>query len=134
MTKSIVPIVVIFLALLGTEASLGCGPTSQTATTIVIDCTRQHRADIVALVAEFRTLLDGSSPDWAAVEQRAIAAGRDIGGCALAEAFDWVLSRGGSQALRQGDASSIELGHDTLERFRTNHADGAVFLTPGGYR
>lgn len=96
----------------------------------VISCTEQNLDQIEALLKQFAGLLVGDSPDWAAIEAQAEAAGVQIGGCALSEFVNQYLSAksvGGSAAVSQS-----WIAHDTLEHFRTKMAPGATFKTAAG--
>lgn len=97
-------------------------------TTVVIDCTLQNREQIASLIAEFRPLITGQAPDWAAVYQRAKNAGRAIGGCALAELVQDYL---GNRMAPPPQADSWN-AFQALERFRREEAGDATFKTAKG--
>ena len=104
----------------------GPGPTP--VVSAVIDCTIQNKDQIGLLVAEFRTLLTGQAPDWAAIYQRAKTAGKAIGGCALAEVVQDYL---GNRAAPPAQADSWS-AYNALERFRREEAGNATFKTAKG--
>lgn len=108
------------VALASTTACTGV----EKAGTAIVDCTKANQASIEALILEFRSLLAGQAPDWAAVEARAISAGETIGGCALAELI--------SGSARPATARSVDPGRATLEDFRARVAGGATFRTARG--
>lgn len=96
----------------------------------VIDCTGENRPQINALFAELYPLVFLQSPDWSAVYQRAKTAGRDIGGCVIAELVQRYLAPAPGKTAPSGDASWA--AHQTLEEFRANEAGGASFKTEHG--
>lgn len=108
--------------------SLPACPNPPKPVQIVIDCTKQSHESIEALVAQFAPLLIGNSPDWGTVESKALDAGETIGGCALAEFVNTYLTRRGATVT----AEATWQAHDTLEHFRTAHANGATFHTAAG--
>lgn len=103
-----------------------CGP-AEHAGRVVIDCARQDQARIDALLARFGGLLIGQAPDWAAIGSEALAAGAEIGGCALATFVrEHEVPATGRTAP---DAEVVQSGRATLEDFRSRHANNAVFRT-----
>jgi hypothetical protein len=111
-------------------ALVACGPGPGPLPVIgqtIIDCTGANRTEIDALFLELSPLIGLSSPDWAAVYQRAKHAGAAIGGCALAELVQMYL--GGRKARATDDSWAA---HDALERFRAEVAGGATFKTKAG--
>jgi hypothetical protein len=88
----------------------------------VIDCLGSNRADVDKLLGEFRPIISGGSVDWGTVKQRAVQAGREIGGCFIMELTQLYLSGTRSTA----DAKTA---HDTAEAFRKDVAGGATFKT-----
>jgi hypothetical protein len=97
-------------------------------TDAIIDCTVQNQDQINSLIAEFKTLLTGQMPDWAAIYQRAKNAGKAIGGCALAEVVQSYL---GNRAAPPPQADSWN-AYSALERFRREEAANATFRTQAG--
>ncbi len=89
---------------------------------VTIDCLSSSRSSIDALLGEFKALLTGGKIDWASVYQRAKTAGREIGGCALAEFVQLYL--GGNRSIEEGDGWNA---HMALEEFRASEANGASF-------
>lgn len=88
-----------------------------------IDCTAADQGKLATLLSALTQALAGGG--WLAVEQQAIAAGVTYGGCALADMVQGYLSPEAGRA-----APSLTDGHiarDTLERFRAERANGAVF-------
>lgn len=116
----------------GAIAIAACGACggAQRAGAAVIDCTKASQPAIAAVLAEMEPLLHLKSPDWGAVERRAIDAGVTIGGCALVALVTRTEPR---QALTVLPAQPSE-GQATLERFRERVAGGAMFRTAGGLR
>lgn len=94
----------------------------------VIDCTVQNQDQISQLIGEFRPLISGDAPDWAAVYQRAKNAGKAIGGCALAQLVQEYL---GNRTAPPAQADSWN-AYNTLERFRREEAGNATFKTAAG--
>jgi len=122
-------IVLVFALGLGAP-QLGCpgpGP-GPIVISAVVDCTVQNRDQITSLIAEFKTLLSGQMPDWAAIYQRAKNAGKAIGGCALAEIVQSYL---GNRTAPPPQADSWN-AYNTLERFRREEAGNATFKTSAG--
>ncbi len=106
---------------------VACHPTATNGGSEVIDCTKADLPQIEALLASLAPLLQGDSPDWVAIEDKAIAAGKVIGGCAIAELVQQYL--GGKQAV---PAKAGWGARDALEDFRLKHAGGATFHTAAG--
>lgn len=96
--------------------------------TAIIDCTIQNQDQIVQLLGEFRTILNGQAPDWSAVYQRAKNAGKAIGGCALAQVVQEYL---GNRTAPPPQADSWN-AYNMLERFRREEAGNATFRTELG--
>lgn len=122
-------------------------PAAVRATQIVVDCTRQNQESISKLAHEFLPLLRLEEPDWPAVIAAAVAAGRDVGGCALAEAVDiylgglWELSPapGTPAAVSASMAAATRVTRETIarqnfERYRSEFAPGVTFRTAQGDR
>jgi hypothetical protein len=103
----------------------GPGPTIVNA---VVDCTVQNQAQITALIAQFKTLLSGQLPDWAAIYVQAKQAGIAIGGCALAELVQDYLSNK-TAPPPQADSWTAAA---TLDKFRHEVAADATFHTAKG--
>lgn len=120
----------VLVVAVGLGCSSGCkdGPGSGPGPiATIIDCAKEDQAQLSALALELAPLAMGSSPDWKAIEARAIGAGGRIGGCVLAELVQAFL--GGRRAI-PNDASWT--AHETLERFRATQAGGATFRTKVG--
>lgn len=99
----------------------------------VIDCTRSDEQRIAVLIAEFVPLVVGDAPNWMAVETKAIDAGREIGGCALAEFVQGFLVAASTEAFAALPISeSARAARATFEDFRTRVGDGATFHTRRG--
>jgi hypothetical protein len=94
----------------------------------IVDCTLENQSQIAQLINEFKTLLSGQLPDWAAIYQRAKNAGKAIGGCALAELVQDYL---GNRASPPPQADSWN-ANNALERFRREEAGNATFHTAKG--
>lgn len=121
-------VVLASLLLAALASTLGCGA-PKAAGHAVIDCLAADRAKISALILDLATKNkpDGTR-DWAAIESEAIAAGIEIGGCALAEFVESYLTPSqGVKAPADGLAA-----RQTLEDFRARHAGGATFKTKSG--
>jgi hypothetical protein len=122
---------------LALHVSIGCGA-AQRVERAVIDCTGGSLPDvtsnILATLDEWgRTEADGGCRtdtgfDWGCVEDRAVAKGEQIGGCALAE----LVQGTSSPAARVASTPEVNAARATLEDFRSKHARGAVFHTPSG--
>lgn len=89
----------------------------------IVDCLGANRPQIDSLLGEFKSLLTQGRIDWSAVYARAKTAGRDIGGCALAEMVQFYLGGG----MRADDTTNGWNAHMALEEFRHNEAGGATF-------
>lgn len=110
-------------------AASGCTGVAATSVGAVIDCTKQNQGKVIdVMLAISVPILQGQKPDWAAIEARALAAGREIGGCALALVVDDYIHR------RTGVASDddAQRARTALEEFRREHAGGAAFVTHRG--
>jgi hypothetical protein len=115
---------IVVLGLIGCPKP-GPGPVVVNA---VIDCTAQNQDQIKSLIAEFRPLITGDSPDWSAVYQRAKNAGKAIGGCALAELVQDYLGNRNAPPPRADSWNALR----ALEEFRAKEAGGATFHTTLG--
>lgn len=95
----------------------------------VIDCTKQDSTALVNLiVAMSLPIFNGQLPDWTVIENMAIVAGRDVGGCALAMVVDdWVHKHPAMSSIAESTSAS-----EALERFRREHGGGAIFRTGHG--
>lgn len=93
----------------------------------IIDCTVEQQDDLENLLLEFAPLLVNGEPDWDTITGKSIAAGINIGGCALATFVQNYL--GGRKAV---PADASWRGYRALEDFRAKHAGGAVFRTARG--
>lgn len=114
---------------------LGCATLSNApsaAKDAVIDCTKADVAAIGVLVGELgadavTTALGTGKADWAKLEADAIAQGKVIGGCALAQ-FVAALSKSAPAAATQqslvAQASPADDGRAALDRFRTKVGGG----------
>lgn len=89
----------------------------------VIDCLGDSRPQIDALLAELAPLVMLQRPDWSAIYQRAKLAGRNVGGCVIAELVQGYL--GGTRTPEPAEGWNA---HETLETFRAKEAGGATFL------
>lgn len=111
---------------------LGCSsckdlPSAEQTSKLIVDCTRADQGVVNGVIREMLPLVYGEKVDWKAVEDRAIAAGVTIGGCALAELAQLVLGS------RKAPTTEQSWGmHDTLEKFRETIANGASFRTAHG--
>lgn len=103
MWKKMIPAV-----LSGLVGCSGCEP----AVPAIVECTLRNRDDITRLVDAAVRLLDKGG-SWQEVEELAIAAGKDIGGCVLAEVIDAVASR---PALTSG--VDVAKGNEALRDFK----------------
>ena len=93
--------------------------------TAIVDCTKANRDKITALEVEMVAALSGAG--WSGVKQRAIDAGLEIGGCALAEVIQSYLAQG--KALAPTDTWQAR---NAFEEYRKNYAGGATFRTAEG--
>lgn len=91
-------LIVSVMIVLGLTSCTECVGVKDVAATAVIDCAELNQDAIAAVVLEFRTLLQGSLPDWPAVGERALRAGRLVGGCALARIVDELVLPGAALA------------------------------------
>jgi hypothetical protein len=105
----------------------GCTPVHNVGNA-VIDCLAADRAKIDATLADLgtKTRPDGTR-DWSAIEADAIAAGVEIGGCALAELVASILPPAPHAAA--SSSSDDIAARQTFEHFRSTRAGNATFKT-----
>lgn len=129
--KKTAPVALVLLVALALPACPGNGPgPGPVIADSVIDCLGKERPKIDALLFELSPLVFLSSPDWAAVYQRAKLAGAEVGGCVIAELVQRYLSPVPGRTAPRGDASWA--AHQALEEFRAVEAGGATFRTAYG--
>lgn len=114
------------LAGAGLAMTSACGA-AQSGAIAVIDCTVADGPKIGALAAEFFGKITGGTETWAQIETDAKAAGKTIGGCALAETVQKVMTAAPTQATPTAGVAGA-----TLESFRKDYAGGATFHTAHG--
>jgi len=96
---------------------------------IAVDCIVADQAQIGQLAESFvNAIFAGGS--WSRVEQEAIAAGKTVGGCALAEAVEKYLAPPRGRAAP--DPEHGLLARRALEHYRSTQAGGATFHTQLG--
>jgi len=118
----------IVIAAAGCE--VGCG--GAVVVTSVIDCTARNRDDIAKLVDQAVLAIDGGA-SWGDVEETAWQAGRDIGGCVLAELVDVYTSRAARPAASVSGAVDVTLARSALLDFkRQSGSEHVVFHTGHG--
>lgn len=98
----------------------GCPKPVGPAVGSLIDCLGSSRSEIDKLLGEFRPLLGGGKVSWADVKQRAIQAGKEVGGCFIME-----LTQGYLSGTKSPDDAKD--AHDAAEAFRKDVAGGATF-------
>lgn len=91
----------------------------------LVDCTKASRDKIEALGIEMIAALGGGG--WQAVKEQAVNAGIEVGGCALAELVQSVLS--GRKALAPDESWTARRAFDD---YRRTVAGNATFRTAGG--
>ena len=124
---SLVALLVVSLA---TGMQPACGtPAVVTGGAVVIDCLAQDQAQLVNLVGSLWAVFT-SSGSWKDVETSAITAGKDLGGCALAEVVQHYLAPPKGRAAPAGDQGRA--ARAALEDFRATQANGATFHTAAG--
>lgn len=96
---------------------------------VVIDCLQQDQGKIGSLASELLPLLQGDSPDWATFEQKAEAAGINIGGCVAAELIQRYLAPPPGNAA-PAPQNGVD-GRATMDRIRAKF-NGATFKTDQG--
>lgn len=108
-------------------AQPACGGKVTPATVIadIIDCSKADPTQLASLEKDLYAKLDGAGT-WQAAEQAAESAGIEVGGCALAEIVQQLLSKKTTSTAQSWG------GHDALETFRTHVAHGATFRTQYG--
>jgi hypothetical protein len=123
MFKSL-PAFVSAFTLVTAAGAIGCG-SPRNPGNAVIDCLAADHTRIDALIAELgtRTKPDGTR-DWSAIESDAISAGVVIGGCALAEFIETLLTP--AQHVQTSDDTQAR---QTFEHFRSTQAGNATFKT-----
>jgi hypothetical protein len=119
--KNIVLFLVIVLA-----TQTGC-PTPKPvrpALNAVVDCLGENRESVDKLKNEFLgPVLGGGSISWTDAKQRAIQAGKDVGGCFIMELTQWFLS--GTRAT----PDQAQAAREAAESFRKEQAGGSTFRT-----
>lgn len=121
MKKTILSIAVLF-GLCATAACPGPGP-GPVIGGAVVDCLGSNRPQIDAVLNELKTLFTQGRVQWSVVYERAKAAGKDVGGCVIAELVQYYLG-GFAGPMDNGDAWAA---HEALEKFRAEEAGGASF-------
>lgn len=114
----------------GGVSQVACGaPAVVTGGAVVIDCLVQDQAQLADLVGTLWAVF-ASSGSWKDVENSAIAAGKDLGGCALAEVVQKYLAPPPGRAAPAGEKGRA--ARFALEDYRTQYAGGATFKTSLG--
>jgi hypothetical protein len=131
--KPVLPVsmVVLLLGVLTLGACKLPGPVPVVADA-TIDCLGEHRPQIDELLTELTPLVFLQSPDWSAVYQRAKQAGKDVGGCVIAELVQRYLAPAPGTGRTAPSIEASWPAHDALERFRRDEAGGATFHTAYG--
>ncbi len=123
-------LVAVMLLAVGLSMQPACGtPAVVTGGAVVIDCLKQDQTSLIGLVGSLWAAF-ASSGSWTDVEAQAIAAGKDLGGCALAEVVQHYLAPPRGRAAPPADKG--QAARAALEDFRTAHAGGATFKTSAG--
>ena len=104
-------------------------PAVVTGGAVVVDCLVQDQGKLVELVGSLWSVFAGGGT-WSDVEAQAIAAGKDLGGCALAEVVEEYLAPPRGRAAPP--AESGRAARAALEDFRSRVAGGATFKTASG--
>jgi hypothetical protein len=90
----------------------------------VVDCLGSNREAVDKLKNEFLgPVLGGGSISWTDAKQRAIQAGKEVGGCFIMELTQWFLS--GTRATPE----QAQAAREAAETFRKEQAGGATFRT-----
>lgn len=120
--------VLVAMAVGGCE--VGCG--GAVVVTSVVDCTVRNRDDIARIVDQAVLAIDGGA-SWTDVEEAAWQAGRDIGGCVLAELVDIYASRASRPAASVSGAADATLARSALVDYkRKTGTEHVVFHTARG--
>ncbi len=104
-------------------------PAVVTAGGVAIDCLKEDQAKLVEIVGTLWSIFAGSG-SWTDVEAQAIAAGKSLGGCALAEVVQKYLAPPKGRAAPPADQGRA--ARAALEDFRTTQVGGATFVTSMG--
>lgn len=100
----------------------GCPGPIQPGTDIAIDCLGSNRAQIDALLTEFKPLLFGGKVSWSQVYTRAKQAGSSVGGCFIMELAQSYL--GGTRS-----PADAQLAYDTAAKFKHDELKDASVIT-----
>jgi hypothetical protein len=126
-TRSLVAVAVLAL---GFSLQPACTtPAVVTAGGVAIDCLKEDQAKLVEIVGTLWSIFAGSG-SWTDVEAQAIAAGKSLGGCALAEVVQKYLAPPKGRAAPPADQGRA--ARQALEDFRTTQVGGATFVTSMG--
>jgi|KBSSwiStaDraftv2_1062776.scaffolds.fasta_scaffold00132_20 hypothetical protein len=123
-------LVALLVVSLGLSMQPACGtPAVVTGGAVVIDCLAQDQTQLMELVGSLWAVFT-SSGSWKDVESQAITAGKDLGGCALAEVVQHYLAPPKGRAAPAGEQGRA--ARAALEDFRATQANGATFKTAAG--
>ena len=115
---------------LGLSLQPACtSPAVVTAGGVAIDCLKEDQGKLVEIVGSLWAVFQGGG-SWTDVEAQAIAAGKSLGGCALAEVVQKYLAPPKGRAAPP--AESGRAARAALEDFRTTQVGGAAFHTSMG--
>lgn len=125
------PLFVVVALGIGGASQVSCAtPAVVTGGAVVIDCLVQDQAQLVDLVGSLWAVFT-SGGSWKDVKDSAVTAGKDLGGCALAEVVQKYLSP--PKGRRAPPAEQGQAARAALEEFRSHNAGGATFKTAAGY-
>lgn len=127
-SRSLVTLVAVVLGVGALQPACGA-PVVAAGGAVVIDCLVKDRTELANLVGSLWSVFT-SGGSWKDVENAAIAAGKELGGCALAEVVQHYLSPPAGRAAPRG-----ELGRQArfaLEDYRSRYVNGATFKTSLG--
>lgn len=126
---SLVALVAVVLGA-GGVSQVSCGtPAVVTGGAVVVDCLVKDQAQLADLVGSLWAVF-ASSGSWKDVENSAIAAGKDLGGCALGEVVQKYLAPPAGRAAPAGEKGRA--ARFALEDYRTQYLGGATLKTSLG--
>ena len=121
--------IVLFIAMSVAFSACPCKSTPAVVGHIVVDCLQQDQGRLGSLASELLPLIQGDHPDWATFEQKAEAAGVDIGGCVAAELIQKYLAPPPGNAAPSPEAG--QAARATMDHIRARF-NGAKFKTDQG--
>lgn len=93
-----IPTLLSIVLLIGCGSEASCGAAQVNGRPVVVDCTIDNRAEIVALGLSFDREIQLAASEhrpiaWSTITRQAIDAGVSVGGCALARLVDQAIDK-----------------------------------------